>query len=88
MPLTSEDVLNKLVEATAEAKETTKKLHEARAAAMDVIKNQRKHVEATLTDAVNVAVERITNEMRALMRLKAEGVIDEFARDLRAKMAL
>lgn len=88
MPVTAEETLAKLVEAADEAKATIRELHEARAAALDVVKSQRAQVHAAIEQLVKEAVGTLGREAEERMKASVERVIRELAADWREKLGL
>lgn len=88
MPLTSEEVLKALVEATTEAKATIRGLHEARAATRDVVKAQHKAIRDAIEEFVSKAVSEMEGEARKRMREAADEMILTVERDFRAALRL
>lgn len=88
MPLQSEEVLRQLVEATREAKATIVELHSARAAALDVIKAQKRAVVDAITAAVEEHVGALRDEAKTKMVAGADEIILALERDWRAALHL
>lgn len=88
MPLQSEEVLARLVEATGEAKSTIRELHEARAAAIDVIKRHRKEIADAVVAEVDRAVAELSGDARAALVAGVEQTIQAITTDWRAALGL
>lgn len=84
MPLTANEILERLVKATDEAKETIQELHGARATALDVIKKHR----AGIVDAINAAVAEEVAKLREEMLRHAGAAVDAIAAELRGRLGL
>ena len=88
MPRSSEEVLQDLVNATLEAKNTIRELHEARSAAMDVIKKQRGQIVEAIAAEVKAQVSEVINEAHELVLSSAGEMIDRIEKDWREKLGL
>lgn len=88
MVLETDQVLKKLIDATEEAKATTRDLHAARATALDVLKKQRKEIAEGIKTAVDEAVAELGAEARERLVTSVEGVIAGIERDWRQALGL
>lgn len=88
MPLTAEDVLKKLTIATEEARATIREVHEARSAALDVVKKQRQQIADTIVKEIADQVEQLGTAAYAEMRARIDQVITRIETDWRAKLGL
>lgn len=85
---TADETLRLLADATAEAKDTIREAHEARAALRDAVKAERRLVAEAITEAVDAAVGELTDAARTEMRAAVAKVIDRLAEDWRAVLGL
>lgn len=88
MPLTAEEVLKKLLAATDEAKETTRALHEARGAALDVIKKQKHEIAEIIQTTVEAAFAELSEDAKMKMVDGIDAVIKGIEHDWREKLGL
>jgi len=88
MPAAPEETLRKLTATILEAKDAVRELHEARAAAQDVIKSHRKVIADAIHAEVDTVVTIIGNEARNRMIREIENVIGRLERDWREKLGL
>lgn len=88
MAVLPEEMLKKLVAATAEAKETIRELHEARAVALDVDRKQRERITQAIVTEVERQVGELADEARTEMRETISNVIKGFSELWREKLGL
>lgn len=88
MPLVPEELLKKLGDATIEATNTIRLLHEARSEALTVIKDWKKTVRETIAAEVADAVMEISDEARAQMQQGADQIILSLDAAWREKLGL
>lgn len=88
MPLAPEDVLKDLVAATEQAKTTIREAHEARAALLDVVKENRQKILTAIVSEVQEQVRELADEASSDLRTRAGGVIARLEADWRAKLGL
>lgn len=86
MPLTAEDVLKKLTEATEEARATIKELHQERAAALDVIKQNKKRIATAIEMEVKSAIGEISEKASAELHERLESAVGSLFKDVRARL--
>lgn len=78
-----EEVLKELQQTIEESKVAKRELNEARAATLDVLKAQRKHVTETIEREVQAQVTELERRVRSELESAARQVIDQFAERLR-----
>ena len=88
MPITPEETLQKILDATQEARVTVQELHEQRAALLDVLKSQRQRIDRDIQDEVERTVEVLRQEATRAMKAGVEWVINELRDDWRQKLGL
>jgi hypothetical protein len=88
MPLQPEEVLNQLIRARDEARETIRELHEARSAALDVDKKQRERITQLIVTEVERQVGVLAADARAQMQGRMGAVINDIEELWRAALHL
>lgn len=83
-----DDKVEKLFQALQDAKTTTRELNEARAAANDVIKRQKKQIEDAIISEVEAQIKEIREEIRARMTQQMDRIINQIQDDWREKLGL
>lgn len=88
MPVTTEEMLKKLTDAIEEAHASIRVLHEARAAANDVIKSNQKKIADLLIQEVEAHVKMLYKDSQLSMTMAVEQVIKRLETDWRKKLGL
>lgn len=88
MPVTTAEQLEQLVAATNEAKATIRELHEARSAARDVLKDQRKVIVDSIERAVAEVHDSIRQQAHDTILDLACAAVDDLAAKLRERLSL
>lgn len=88
MPKMVEEQIADLNKAMSEAKDTIRELHEARSAALDVLKDNRRRITEAIESEVQKQAEALSDEARHQMRKRIGEVIDGIERDWRSALKL
>jgi hypothetical protein len=88
MPVAPEETIRKLTEAITEAKATIRELHEARAAALDVMKQHRKVIHDEIQQGIAGVMGDLRDETVKHMQSAAKTIIARIEQDWREKLGL
>lgn len=86
MPIEPEKILKQLVDATVEAKQTIRELHEARATALDVDKKHRERITQLIVEEVTKQVGALADEAREELHAGVSKIIGDLAGDLKRRL--
>lgn len=87
-PLPPAEVLDKLLDATAEAKKATREAHEAIKEIGRLTKDNKRHIADLIIAEVSAAVETLADAAQHDMKTRLAKEIDEIAASLKEKLGL
>lgn len=88
MPVQPDEVLKALIEATAEAKQATRELHEAQKTAKTVVKEQKERIAMAIKQEVSEQIEAVGDDVRSDMKAFIDMTVEEIRTDWRIKLGL